>query len=136
MLVTLLDQASKEVVVRRSLARNPSAAGLRPRIRLVRNASLGLGLVQHRTAAFGLWGITVLASLPLVYLLSALYPPHVQLAWGAALGGAASNVLDILRRGAVVDFVDLRVWPVFNLADAAIVSGSAVVIWAVMRTYV
>ena len=42
---------------------------------------------------------------------------------GLALGGAGSNVLDQLRRGAVVDFLDLGWWPVFNLADAAIVAG-------------
>jgi len=49
-----------------------------------------------------------------------------DLAWvgiGAALGGAASNVIDRLFRGAVVDYIDLRVWPAFNLADAAIVTG-------------
>jgi signal peptidase II len=44
-------------------------------------------------------------------------------ALGAALGGAGSNVIDRLRRGAVVDFIDLKVWPVFNLADVAIVLG-------------
>jgi signal peptidase II len=41
----------------------------------------------------------------------------------AALGGAAGNLLDILRRRAVTDFIDLGWWPVFNLADIAIVAG-------------
>jgi signal peptidase II len=45
---------------------------------------------------------------------------------GLALGGAAGNLLDLIFRGAVVDFVDVRVWPVFNLADAAIVVGAAI----------
>lgn len=44
-------------------------------------------------------------------------------ALGAALGGAASNFLDSLWRGGVVDFVDFGFWPVFNLADVAIVTG-------------
>lgn len=42
---------------------------------------------------------------------------------GLALGGAGSNLLDILQRRYVVDFIDLGWWPVFNLADVAIVCG-------------
>lgn len=51
-----------------------------------------------------------------------------QVALGAALGGAGGNVLDRLRRGGVVDFIDVGAWPVFNLADVAIVAGSLLVI--------
>jgi lipoprotein signal peptidase len=42
---------------------------------------------------------------------------------GVALGGAAGNLLDVLRRHYVIDFIDVRWWPVFNLADVAIVGG-------------
>jgi len=48
---------------------------------------------------------------------------------GLALGGAAGNLWDILRRRYVVDFIDLQWWPVFNLADVAIVTGLAVAFW-------
>jgi signal peptidase II len=47
------------------------------------------------------------------------------LACGMMLGGAAGNLLDRLRFGAVTDFLDLRVWPVFNLADTALTFGRA-----------
>jgi lipoprotein signal peptidase len=45
--------------------------------------------------------------------------------WGlaSAFGGAAGNLLDTLRHRSVVDFIDLGWWPVFNLADVAIVGG-------------
>ncbi|GAB4172937.1 MAG: signal peptidase II [Thalassobaculales bacterium] len=53
----------------------------------------------------------------------------VALGLGAVLGGAAGNVIDRLRFGAVVDFIDVHVagwhWPAFNLADAAISLGVA-----------
>jgi signal peptidase II len=46
-----------------------------------------------------------------------------QVTLGAVLGGAAANAVDRFRQGYVVDFVDLHRWPVFNVADAAIVIG-------------
>jgi len=52
-----------------------------------------------------------------------------QFGLGLAFGGAAGNLLDILRRRCIVDFIDLRWWPVFNLADVAIVGGLAVALW-------
>ena len=48
----------------------------------------------------------------------------VQAGSGAVVGGAAGNLIDAVRGRGVTDFIDLRVWPVFNLADAAIVAGS------------
>ena len=55
--------------------------------------------------------------------------PLSTLALGLILGGASGNLLDRAfrgarwGRGAVVDFIDLQFWPIFNLADAAIVVG-------------
>ena len=53
------------------------------------------------------------------------------LALGLVLGGALGNLTDRVTRGErlsghVVDFIDLQIWPVFNLADAAIVIGAVV----------
>jgi hypothetical protein len=45
------------------------------------------------------------------------------LGFGAALGGAAGNLVDRVRHGSIVDFVIVGPWPVFNVADAAIVAG-------------
>ena len=42
---------------------------------------------------------------------------------GLAFGGALGNLWDILEHNYVVDFVDLRWWPVFNLADLGIIGG-------------
>ena len=44
-------------------------------------------------------------------------------ALGLILGGAVGNWIDRIRFGAVVDFLDFRVWPVFNIADSAITIG-------------
>ena len=50
-------------------------------------------------------------------------PPIVRLALGLQLGGALGNLIDRLRFGYVIDFLDFRVWPVFNIADIAITVG-------------
>jgi signal peptidase II len=44
------------------------------------------------------------------------------------LGGAIGNVMDRIHYGQVIDFLDFRVWPVFNLADSAITIGTASII--------
>ena len=58
---------------------------------------------------------------------------------GLVLGGALGNLTDRITRGPglrgrVVDFIDFHVWPIFNLADAAIVSGALLLAWSALRT--
>jgi signal peptidase II len=61
--------------------------------------------------------------------------PAVAVGLGLVLGGALGNLTDRFVRGAgfsgrVIDFIDVHVWPVFNLADSAIVAGAAVLVLA------
>jgi signal peptidase II len=68
----------------------------------------------------------------LVYALRGGLRGRPELAAPLALvaGGSLANLLDRLRLGAVVDFIDVHVWPVFNVADAAITAGAA---WLAVR---
>jgi signal peptidase II len=52
---------------------------------------------------------------------------------GLVAGGALGNLIDRLRTGEVTDYVDLPLWPPFNLADAAIVAGVALLALAYLR---
>ena len=62
-----------------------------------------------------------------------------RLATGLIIGGAMGNILDRLfrdsgwMRGAVIDFVDFQWWPVFNVADMAIMIGAATMIVAMLK---
>lgn len=47
-------------------------------------------------------------------------------------GGAAGNLIDRIFRGSVVDFFDFRIWPVFNIADIAIVVGVGCIIYSLL----
>ncbi|MFH1621925.1 MAG: signal peptidase II [Candidatus Omnitrophota bacterium] len=52
-----------------------------------------------------------------------------KIAIGFIVGGALGNMLDRLRLGYVVDFLDFRIWPVFNLADSFITIGAVILFW-------
>ena len=86
--------------------------------------------------------IGVLGMLVVVYLLIGMRRSSVSGAVfvGLVAGGAAGNIVDRLFRGeawlhgAVVDFIDLQWWPVFNIADAAICIGGALLVFTSFRT--
>jgi lipoprotein signal peptidase len=105
---------------------------------------LSLTMVWNRGVTFGLlaglgdagaWVLTAVALAVVVTLflwLRRAENARIALALGAIAGGAVGNVLDRLRFGAVVDFIHAHVgdwsWYVFNIADAAIVCGVAVLV--------
>ncbi|MBI4305742.1 MAG: signal peptidase II, partial [Chloroflexi bacterium] len=60
---------------------------------------------------------------------NAISSPLLRAALGLQLGGAFGNLLDRLRLGYVVDFIDVGPWPIFNLADSSIVVGIAILAW-------
>ena len=97
---------------------------------------LSLVVVHNQGIAFGLLGRlspAVTVGLALTVLVALFYNrgarpggPAEQWGFGLMVGGALGNVTDRLRFGYVVDYLDVHVWPVFNLADAAIVAGAGV----------
>lgn len=94
--------------------------------------SLRLALVYNKGVAFGLFAgqtylsLAVFAALVLIFVFyrsRLFYGLWGRLAFGLIFGGAVGNLIDRLRFGHVVDFVDLGFWPVFNLADSAVTVG-------------
>ena len=94
-----------------------------------------LTFVQNTGTAFGLFqgnnkALLILAFLILgVLLYGARGLSERGGFWGAlgvalVFGGAVGNVIDRIHYGRVIDFLDFRVWPVFNLADSAITVGT------------
>lgn len=98
---------------------------------------------QNTGVAFGLFAgisplITALAAVVLLALLFSHRGRWLQTraaGVGVALmaGGAIGNLLDRVRLGFVVDYIDFHVWPVFNLADAAIVVGAGLMVLVLAR---
>lgn len=103
---------------------------------------LWLTYVQNTGAAFGLFqrGTAILAVISMVVVgVVAWASRHpmargrwFRVALGLILGGALGNLYDRLVYRSVVDFLDLRVWPVFNVADSSIVVGGILVFFLVL----
>ena len=58
----------------------------------------------------------------------------LQIAFGLLLGGAIGNLIDRVLYGAVIDFIDLRIWPVFNIADSSVTISIIFLIFAVWKS--
>ena len=124
----LLDQWSKRMVQRHVPDRCISWGPIL-RIRCVTHRKDIYRSGGARTALVLVW-LGALVSAIVLHRSGAWFQSHVSLfGLGLAFGGAAGNLLDILRRRYIVDFIDLRWWPVFNLADVAIVVGLVAALW-------
>ncbi len=124
--VLVLDQASKALVVRMGF----NASGCNRRFVSIRQAlNQGGALASFAPPTLlVVWGVTVVLVALALYG-DAFYRGTIgSVGFGAALGGATGNMLDRMRKGAIVDFIAVGRWPVFNLADVAIVSGVGLVV--------
>jgi len=98
----------------------------------VQNSGIAFGLFSSATAAvIVLTGIAV-AWMLVFFARSGARHPVLPVALGLVIGGSMSNLLDRVRLGYVTDFVDLRWWPAFNLADSFIVIGVIVLVCALV----
>jgi signal peptidase II len=120
--VLALDQATK-AIVRREIGRGERIDVL-PGIDLINT--------RNRGVAFGLFAdggalLAIVAAVTLAGLL-AFFATHTdrRLVWlptGLLIAGATGNLIDRVREGSVTDFIDLPLWPAFNVADMAITFG-------------
>lgn len=83
-------------------------------------------------------GVAVVAAVVIAYLLHRhRQEPRFCLALSAILGGALGNLVDRVRLGHVVDFLDFHAagwhWPAFNVADMAITGGALLIVWDSLR---
>jgi signal peptidase II len=88
----------------------------------VRNRGIAFGMLADGGALLVVFAVAALAAL-LVFFARHRDRPLVWLPTGLLIGGALGNLIDRATQGAVTDFVDLPLWPAFNLADVAITLG-------------
>jgi signal peptidase II len=93
-----------------------------------RNTGAAFSLFQADGVVLAVVAIAVSVGILVYYRRTSGGPLLVRCALGLVLGGAMGNLVDRIRLGFVVDFIDLHWWPVFNVADSCIVVGVALLV--------
>ena len=132
--VVLIDQGTKAIAT--SLVDRGDRSEVLPFLAFenVRNKGVAFGLGGDISAV--LIGATIVVLVGVLAFL-ALRGKSGTLVWLPAallIGGALGNLADRVRDGAVTDWIDLPLWPTFNLADVAIVAGVLLLFWEVERS--
>ena len=130
--IFLLDQASKYVVAThfRVGESRPVVEGI-IHLTYVRNTGGAFGLLKGWVPLLVVVSVVAILVILRIAVMRRTVSPRRRLgqwAIAAILGGALGNLADRLHLGYVVDFLDFRVWPVFNVADIAITVGVGLLI--------
>lgn len=125
----LIDQATKYLVIRYLplgdwWSLTPEIARL-ARFTHITNTGAAFGMFPQLGTFFMLVAVVVIFGIVVFYHRLPIKSVWVRLSLGLQLGGAMGNLSDRIFRGSVVDFIDIGFWPIFNIADAAIVLGVA-----------
>ena len=124
----IADQVTKHIVASQ-LALDGEVNVIGPfSIHHVQNSGIAFGLFARATPiVIGLTTVAV-AWMLVFFARSGARHPVLPVAAGLLVGGSVSNLVDRIRLGHVTDFLDLRYWPAFNLADSCIVVGVALLL--------
>jgi signal peptidase II len=129
--VVAVDQLTKSIV-RNSIAPGDSVAVIRGILDLTNTHNKGVAFGALAGGGAIVAALTGLALGALVvYFVLRVRTPHLWVPVGLLLGGALGNLADRARQGSVTDFIDPRLWPAFNVADACIVIGVLVLLWVI-----
>lgn len=133
-LIALADQGLKFVVQQNMYAMQ--TIDLLPGIvslTYARNTGAAFSMFQSQTLLLVIVTLGVFVLIWLNRRHTNQYPRIFQIGLAVALGGALGNLIDRIRQGYVVDFVDFHFWPVFNLADAGILCGVCLLVLGMVQ---
>jgi signal peptidase II len=92
------------------------------------NYGAAFGILQYQTLFLVAITLGVIIMVWLNRRNMGKYPRIIQIGLAIALGGAIGNLIDRVRLHYVIDFLNFYVWPIFNVADMAIVSGVCLIV--------
>lgn len=106
------------------------------RLLYVRNTGVAFGMFQGAGPVLTVLAVAVVVVLGIVFRRMIRESLWLSLALGLQFGGAIGNIIDRLRLGHVVDFIDVLRFPTFNVADSAITIGVFMLGFSLLRSEV
>lgn len=137
-LAILLDQVSKYLAIKFLLGKPPIVLieGFL-QLNYLENFGAAFGILQNRQNFF--IAITVIVIFGIIYYLKTKMNLSIaaRIAFSMIVGGAIGNLIDRIRLGYVIDFIDVKFgslydYPVFNIADSFIVIGTVIILYLVL----
>jgi signal peptidase II len=137
--VVAFDQATKLVISARfAPGESISVLGDFIRLTLVHNTGAAFGLFPGSRVPFIIVSVLAIAVVLHLFFRETYRSVLNRVLLGCILGGAIGNLIDRVRLGWVVDFIDVGIgttrWPVFNVADSAVTIGVILLAWNLART--
>lgn len=137
-LIILADQISKAWVVQElgpiTMTKFIPLIGDTVRIAYSHNTGVAFSLFEGHTELLTISALVIIAGA--IYFYATQLPNHQrlpQITMGLILGGAFGNLIDRVRLGYVVDFIQVGWFPIFNIADSAITVGAVLLMWQFLR---
>jgi len=129
-----LDQFSKYLIRQKmSLAESIPVIKSIFHITYVENTGIAFGLFPQGNFIFIIISLIIILVIVFFERRKALKSPGERFCLGLVLGGALGNLIDRLRFGFVIDFLDFRIWPVFNLADSSVCIGAILMVFFLLK---
>jgi len=132
--VVILDQLTKYLVLNnlKDIGHIPIIQNIF-HLTYVENRGAAFGILQNQKYFFVIMKSIVIAVIIYFLIREKNLRKSVVVCLSLIAGGAIGNLIDRIRFGFVVDFFDFRVWPVFNIADMAIVIAQILLIYIVIK---
>jgi len=136
--VVALDQLSKWLVIQTlplgvPLPGPDTVIGRFASLTHVHNTGVAFGLFRGNNGLFTLLALAVTVAIAVYERQLPVGERWPRVALGLIAGGAVGNIIDRVRYGYVTDFLDVKFWPVFNVADSCVVVGVLLLTWYLWR---
>lgn len=136
-LIIFLDQISKKLAVKYLLGNEPiQIIGDFLQLNYVKNYGAGFGIFQNKQIFLIITTSIVMVAI-IIFLIKINTSNIMKFSLMMIIGGALGNLIDRIRLGYVIDFIDVKFgsfydYPVFNIADSFIVVGTIIIVYLIL----